>query len=260
MNLEYTITVNMPDDWQAPGYNDRTPYQTGEAIAAELRRACARIVPTTDCTWDVVLAAYTDPAERGEQQLTRAGISDLVKVSERFTGRGSGRELERMQQFDIDARGGQVNIHHPPPANQYSRTGYARCADCGTRYEITGDPTENHHRAMRHKFSCGKAATDQYSPEQAEQLKTEFDAQPHIQAQTLRWFEQEKQRAQQLTAPSSPAPAAPRCQRCGHTHVFKCGCGCEDAQPKLQAIGVGKIPLKLTGPEPTAERPWWKFW
>ncbi len=258
MKLEYMITLNVPED--LPGLADLTPHQIGEAMASEFRHACARIVPTTDCTWDVALTAWTDPAERGQEQGREGKGGEVVRVSERFTGRFAGGELERTQQFDIDARGGQVNIHQPR-GNQYSRTGYARCADCGTRYEITGDPIENHHRAMRHKFTCGRSATDQYSPEQGEQLKAEFDAQPHIKAQTLRWYEHEKEKAAQLDRALAPQKGAPICERCGHTHIFKCGCGCDEAQPQLQAIGVGRIPLHLAGPEPTTEkRPWWKFW
>ena len=62
--------------------------------------------------------------------------------------RGGGT-LERPEQINIDAR--HAVIHRPE-----EKMRYARCGNCGQRYEITGDPTENHHRAMQHKTECAR--------------------------------------------------------------------------------------------------------
>lgn len=167
-------------------------------------------------------------------------------------------ELERQRTINVD-------IHQPQPT-MYSKTGSARCGNCGTRYDITSDPEENHHRAMRHKLTCGKTAVDQYTEEQRDTLKREFDEQPHIQAQTLKWLSSEVDRARQLLAgpPIPPPPLVPTCPRCGHSHIFKCGCGCQvivhqvtgpELERNIRAIEAGADPSAQA-----KERPWWKLW
>lgn len=82
-----------------------------------------------------------------------------------------GGPLEKADQITIDARQ-QVNIHESPESK---RTRAAMCGDCGEKYELTGDPTENHRRAMRHQQVCARRA--ETDAEQA-RLINEFQNQP----------------------------------------------------------------------------------
>lgn len=82
-----------------------------------------------------------------------------------------GGPLERPYQIDIDARHSTIN-------QPETKTRRAMCGNCGARYEITDDPIENHHRAMRHKETCGKADVDQYSEPQRQELLSDFHNQP----------------------------------------------------------------------------------
>ena len=79
--------------------------------------------------------------------------------------------LERPEQINIDAR--HAVIHQ----TELGKAKYARCGNCGTRYEITDDATENHHRAMEHKQECGKGSA-KYTEEQRHGLLDEFRDQP----------------------------------------------------------------------------------
>lgn len=80
-------------------------------------------------------------------------------------------ELEKPDQINIDAR---HSVFHEPMGTQRK---YARCGNCGTRYEITDDPVENHHRAMRHKDECGKGNA-LYTEGQRRDLVDDFNSQP----------------------------------------------------------------------------------
>ncbi len=61
-------------------------------------------------------------------------------------------ELERTDPINIDARHATFNQNNRPQEKKK----YARCGNCGQRYEIGDDAADNHHRAMIHKTECSK--------------------------------------------------------------------------------------------------------
>jgi hypothetical protein len=107
-----------------------------------------------------------DPPAPLKQLEPTAGDVRLARSEQ--TGPGA---MERPYQIDIDAR---HSVIHQPEAKAPRR---ATCANCGIRYEITDDPIENHHRAMRHKDVCGKGSAIYTEPQRA-QLLEEFQNQP----------------------------------------------------------------------------------
>lgn len=172
MKFTYEVSIELPDDWQAPGWIDQQPTKTGEALAAELRHACARIVPTTDSTWHVELIG----PRLDTIPMKEPGPGELARVEHR------GGELERSPYFDIDARHGSVEIHGAGRKQKY-----AKCGNCGVRIPIGDDPVENHHAAQRHKITCGSRPVDALNDADYQQQVGEFNAQPHVVAMRERF-------------------------------------------------------------------------
>lgn len=112
--------------------------------------------------WKAIVEMWT-----GEDEDEKA-LSKFAELLDRPSPAGT---LEKADQITIDARQ-QVNIHESPESK---RTRAAMCGDCGEKYELTGDPTENHRRAMRHKQVCSRRA--ETDAEQA-RLINEFQNQP----------------------------------------------------------------------------------
>lgn len=201
MTFHFAVTIDIPDTGENPqGSEDRKlAYKLAEnEINIMLARGLRPL--TTDTTWKVeAMRPGLEPGGIG--RITEDGhvimsteqcalqkqcykpdghkppcakwggeliITDPPLFVERYT---RGGELDRPDQINIDAR--RQTIHERP-----DKTKYARCGQCLTRYEITDDPTENHHRAMRHKITCGKGDVDQYSEPQRAQLLEEFHRQP----------------------------------------------------------------------------------
>lgn len=82
-----------------------------------------------------------------------------------------GGPIEPSYQIDIDAR---HSVIHQPEEKKPRR---AMCGNCGTKYELTDDPEENHHRAMRHKLECSKGNAMYTEPQRAA-LVDDFQNQP----------------------------------------------------------------------------------
>jgi hypothetical protein len=157
------------------------------------------------------------------------------------TERGGG--IERGGEINIDAR--HAIIHQPE-----TKTRRAMCGNCGARYDITDDPIENHHRAMRHKLTCGKGDVDLYSDPQRQELLSEFENQP------MQKLFRERAAAElaagadpnrlKLTGVSifTPAPAQTAPRAIAGT-----------ADPELYPGSVEELIEACTAP-----RRWWQFW
>ena len=90
--------------------------------------------------WEALAVMWRDP----EGTPMPAPVAPGRELEPMKTYRGeAGGELERPYQIDIDAR--HSVIHQPE-----TKTRRATCGNCGVKYEITDDPEENHHRALRH--------------------------------------------------------------------------------------------------------------
>lgn len=248
MKFHYRVDLEIPDDWAGTPADRETYRQTEAAMLDQLRAACARIVPTTDSTWNVepirpeleVSGLVAIPFERP------AGMDDLYRRGqelEQIERRGA---LDKPGQINIDAR--HATIHEAPEG----KGKFARCGNCGTRYEITDDPTENHHRAMRHKDECGKGSA-MYTEGQRRDLLNDFHQQPMQVAFRER-------AAAEIEAGADPArvaltgvsifdPAPQRPQLTGATWP--------DGSPVKTPTG----PLTYSetrNPAPPAR--WWQFW
>jgi hypothetical protein len=136
-----------------------------EALA-KLWRDPAREEPET---WNGIPLEEISPAHIGELEKVYAEepLQELRNAVELHRQRRKTAEIERADQINIDARHSVIHQAQPKPRR-------ARCGNCGTRYEITEDPIENHHRAMRHARICARRDT---AAEHA-RLVTEFWTQP----------------------------------------------------------------------------------
>lgn len=150
--------------------------------------------------------------------------------------------IERAGEINIDAR--HAVIHQPPEA----KTRRAMCGNCGVRYEITDDPVENHHRAMRHKITCGKGDVDQYSEPQRQELLSDFHNQPM----------QVEFRRREAAAIAAGVP--PEVLKITGVSVFgptpQPAPAREIAAPELYPGTVGELAAAMT--KPPAK--WWQFW
>jgi len=136
--------------------------------------------------WEALADMWRDPKDDywngfNLSDVTPAHIAELDKVysSEaleelkarvslhRQRQRDGPHGLERVDQINIDAR--HAVIHQPE-----AKPRRARCGNCGIRYDITEDPTENHHRAMHHAQVCKRRP----APEEHASLINEFRRQP----------------------------------------------------------------------------------
>jgi hypothetical protein len=225
---QYIVTLNLPNDWQGPGTTSPPYSQMHEALAKELQTACARIVPTTDCHWDVKpIGPHLEPAGLETIPMRDPGPGELARIERRG-------ELERPPYFDIDARHGSVEIHGGGKKQKY-----AKCGNCGVRIPIGDDPTENHHAAMRHKITCGSRPVDALSDDDYQKQVDDFNAQPHVVAMRERF-----------AATGNVLPPAPNMP--------------ETMRPQL-AAGIGQV-AQLPSPEEirrgeqlaATPMPWWK--
>lgn len=159
---------------------------------------------------------------------------------ERIPDRGGA--MERPYQIDIDAR--HSVIHQPEEKAQRRAT----CGNCGVKYEITEDPEENHHRAMRHKLTCGKGDVDQYSGPQLAALLEDFHNQP-MQVEFRR------RAAAELEAGADP-------DRLRLTGVSIFTEAPQPARPQIEAAGPELYPGNVDEliAAVTAPRRWWHFW
>lgn len=181
-----------------------------------------------------------DPPPPGDgrlSQLEEAPAGELERIRER------GGAVERPYQIDIDAR---HSVIHPPEEKPARR---ATCGNCGVKYEITDDPEENHHRAMRHKLTCGKGDVDQYSEPQRAALLDDFHNQP-----MQRLFAERA--AAELAAGADPA-------RLKLTGVSIFGDAPQPARPEIAAapdpeLYPGTVDQLIEAC--TAPRRWWQFW
>lgn len=99
----------------------------------------------TDDFWNGVPLREITPAHLAEIEQTR------VMVAHPEQHRSTESQLERPSQINIDARHAVAVMHrHEQPPRR------VRCGNCGTRYEVTDDPAENHHLAQHHARICPK--------------------------------------------------------------------------------------------------------
>lgn len=151
-------------------------------------------------------------------------------------------ELESSQTISIDARGSRFH-------QAERKIKFARCGDCGDRYEITDDPTENHHRAMRHKDACRKHGAI-YSPEQHEQLVKEFGEQPHIVAMRARL-----QAGLPALPPEGSLHEQKRISAPDPSKIY------EPTWPDGSPVRGAHGPLTFTNTRnPAQPAKWWQFW
>jgi hypothetical protein len=152
--------------------------------------------------------------------------------------------LDRPGQINIDARHAQ--IHEAPKGKQKLAT----CGNCGSRYEITDDPLENHHRAMRHKLDCGKGelVLGPWSEDERQRHISDFQNQPMQRLFRDRAMSELEAGADparlQLTGVDifAPAPQSPEAR--------------EIAAAELGAQAAEAIRQWQPKPRPR----WWQFW
>lgn len=98
---------------------------------------------------------------------------------------------------------------------------YASCGNCGERWELTGDPREDHHNGMRHKQVCRTFTTlrlQKENQEEYDRLIAEHAAQPMQIEYRLRAEKQlaaamEVERLQLAPAPAANEPDQQRKRR-----------------------------------------------
>lgn len=238
MKFHYAVTLEVSGwEGEAPAH----VYTATEAqILERLRDACENVVTSEDSKWTVeparpVMVPDESLAEFMRPKYTSAA-GGLTAPPERRGG-------------DVDRRRGPIHIdaRHSTFNEPAEATRYARCGNCGTRYEITEDPTENHHRAMRHKLECGKGSAA-YTDAQRESLLAEFNNQPMQVAMRERAAEQlaagaDPEHLKLTGAASFPAEHAARMREL-HS-------GPDDVLIQ-RALSDGR-----TAPKP---RRWWQFW
>jgi hypothetical protein len=152
------------------------------------------------------------------------------------TGPGA---MERPYQIDIDAR---HSVIHQPEAKAPRR---ATCANCGMRYEITDDPVENHHRAMRHKDVCGKGSAIYTEPQRAQLLE-------ELQNQPMQRLFRERAAAE-LAAGADPDMLA-------ITGVSILTPAPQPDRLEIAAAELGEQAAEAIRRMAPAPRRWWQFW
>lgn len=162
---------------------------------------------------------FWDGAELQPQFHTQFGPNPEQQAQRGIAIQHPDGAIEIPQQFDVDGRRVvEVRIHPEKGRKQ------AKCGNCLERYDITDDPVENHHRAMRHKLECQSKNEAMYSRTQRDNLLEEFHAQPNIVAQRQAWAAEEMLKL--------------------------------EAEEQHHPIGS-----QLMEANPTPERrPWWKIW
>lgn len=146
--------------------------------------------------------------------------------------------IERPEVIHIDARHAVIHQREGKPP----RT--TMCANCGIRYEITDDPTENHRRAYQHKAECRPPAGTIYGEEQRTQLLAEFHDQP-------------MQRAfRERAAAALEAGVSPETLRLTGVSLF-------EEHPRVAALrqlGAAAAAAVNEVAPPRPPRRWWQFW
>lgn len=186
--------------------------------------------------WEALAVMWRDP-DGTPMPFTPPPEPMTIYTPDRRAG-DPGGALERPYQIDIDAR---HSVIHQPEA----KTRHAMCGQCGTRYEISDDPVENHHRAMRHKVTCGKANVDQYSEPQRAALLEDFHSQP-MQVSF-------RERA----AAALAAGTDPEVLKLTGVSIFG------DDNPRaaaLRELGAAAAESIRKMAPPAPPRRWWKFW
>ena len=234
MTFQYAVTI----EWENPEPPDSAipeqPYQKREQLMADFvgRIITAQMRGATRVRVDPIGPdLYTRPAP-GDGRLAQLEPAGELETTRR------GGALERPDLIAIDARH-QVNIHESPDSH---RTRAAMCGDCGEKYALTGDPTENHRRAMLHKAVCPRRAE---SEAERGRLIQEFQNQPM------------QMEFRERAAAALAAGADPELLKLTGVSVFG-----QIERPALPApepdLYDGTVPELIEALR--APRRWWQFW
>lgn len=155
------------------------------------------------------------PGETGEAAEVKTAELEVVKQGislrlPRFMSR------EQLAGFQITLRAGGSELEIPLDeitivSNRFNPRGrsplaatprHFTCANCHERIERTGDPTEDHHRSMRHAVECPKRVA---AMQQNQQWRAEFADQVENQmADNARAIREASARAQRGNANNGP--------------------------------------------------------
>lgn len=176
MQFTYAVNVEMPDTMSS-----EHDYTTEEAHILrtlqdlfELRLRFAR-------AWDV--KPVRPKLEFTGMQvipLPEPPLTNFTETHAEYMARTahSGTMMQAREQIHIDAR---TQFSEAPRQQPASGAKYAKCGNCGERLQLTGDATEDHHTAMRHKQSCRTNTVFEerrWNKDEYERLISEHAAQP----------------------------------------------------------------------------------
>jgi hypothetical protein len=193
---DFAVCFFIPEETE----NEGTPEAIARLIASGLRVAAAGLAPNNECLTQVTYTArhtrayvprLAEQLRRRAEQLrnqtaaepTLGHIDDgpgdppdrgLSPVAREW---GETSALEPAYEIDARRRGGPPEVQMKPAPSPR----YARCGNCGARLELTDDPIENHHRAMRHsREECEARAAGSWTPDELAKQLYEFNMQPHV--------------------------------------------------------------------------------